>query len=117
MAFTALVPASINANIRRGAAQAFKSSAVVDFSGAAINLSAYDSLTAKLVALSANPNTADVTFGTVTGDASGILTLTLDASDLASNPTGTSQLVIIGKPVAGDDFQLLASGSAQLSDG
>lgn len=116
MAFVELVPATINASIRRGAAQAFKSGVVANFSGAAINLSAYTSLTAKLVAQSPNPCTSDVTFGTVTGGADGVLTLATDAADLASSPDGTAQLVIIGKPTSGDDFQILASGSCQLAD-
>jgi len=116
MATVQLVPAALNIQIRRGAQQTFKSSAVLDFSGAAINLSAWDSFAAKLTAQSPNPNTADVTFGTVTGDANGILTLVYDASDLATAPAGGATLIISGVHVSGDDSQLLASGSAQLAD-
>jgi hypothetical protein len=117
MAVVALQPATINAQIRRGQNQTFKSTAVLDFAGAAINMSGWFSYAAKLVAQSPNPNTADVTFGTVTGNADGTLTLLYDASDLASVPVGTAQLIITGVHVSGDDSQLLASGSAQLSEG
>jgi len=116
MATVPLKPATLNANIRRGSYQQFKSTAVLNFSDAAVNLSAWDSIDAKLVAQSPNPNTADVTFGTCTGDASGIITLVYDASDLPTAPAGTAQLVITGVNVSGDDPQLLATGSAQLSN-
>lgn len=116
MAEVALKPATLNVAIRRGSYQQFRSSAVLNFSDAAINLSAWDSIDAKLVAQSPNPNTADVTFGTATGDASGIITLVYNTTDLANAPAGTAQLVITGVNVAGDDPQLLCTGSAQLSD-
>lgn len=117
MAVVPLVPGSINIQIQRGAYQQFKSTAVLDFAGAAVDLSGWFSYTAKLVPTSPNPNTADVTFGTVTGAASGIATLTVASTDLASNPTGTAKLLITGVKVSGDNPQLLASGTAQLSDG
>lgn len=116
MAEVALKPATLNVSMRRGAYQVFKSNAVLSPADAAINLSAWFSITAKLVAQSPNPNTADVTFGTVTGDANGILTLIQAEADLASAPAGTAQLVITGVNVDGDDEQLLATGSAQLSN-
>lgn len=117
MAVVPLVPASINATARRGAYQQFKSTAVIDFAGAPIDLSAWASMAVKLVAQSANPNTADVTAGTATGNASGIITMILASTDLATNPTGTAALVITGVHVGGDNPQLLASGSFQLQDG
>lgn len=117
MATVALVPSTINASIKRGCQQTIKSSAVLDFAGAAIDLSAWSSMTAKLTAQSPNPNTADVTFGTATGDANGIITLVYDASDLATNPVGTANLLIVGVHVGGDDSQLLSSGSFQLAEG
>ena len=114
MATVPLVPGTINATIRRGAQQTFKSSAVVDFAAAAVDLSAWASFTAKLIPTSPSPTGAAVTFGTVTGDANGICTLVYDASDLATNPPGTANLIIEGVHVGGDDAQLLASGTAQL---
>jgi hypothetical protein len=117
MAFTELVPATINVNMRQGAAQHFRSSAVQNFAGTAIDLSAWNTLTAKAVAASPNPNTADVTFGTVTGDASGIITLAVSATDLASVPLGSTNLVILGKTASGDAYQMVASGTLQISAG
>lgn len=117
MAFVPLVPGTINANMRQAAAAAFTSSKIVDASGAAVDMSAWNTYTAKAVAASPNPNTADVTFGTVTGDSNGFLTLTTSATDLASVPLGTANLVILGKKASGDAYQLLAQGSLQLSAG
>lgn len=117
MAFTPLVPGSINVAHRRGAQQAYKSTAALDFAGAAVNLSAFAALAAKLVAISPGPNTADVSVGTVTADANGICTLTIAEADLATNPAGTAQLVITGQTTGGDPDQLLASGTFQLLEG
>ena len=116
MAEVALVPGTINASMRRGAYQQFRSTAIVGPTGTAIDLSGWFSLSAKLVAQAPSPNTADVSFGTVTGSAAGVLTLTQAEADLASAPAGTAQLVIVGVNVDGDDEQLLASGAAQLSN-
>jgi len=117
MAFTNLIPATINGTFRKGGAMKLRSSAVLDFAGAAVNLSTFDSMTAKLVAQSPNPCTADVTFGTATGDANGIISVLIADDALAANPLGTAQLVILGVPVAADDPQLIATGTFQLSDG
>lgn len=117
MAAIALKPATLNVQIRRGAYQQFKSSPVLNFSDTAVNLSTFFSMTAKLVAQSPTPNTADVTFGAATGDASGIITLVYDSSDLPSNPIGAANLVILGVPASGDDPQVIATGSATLSNG
>lgn len=117
MAFTALVPATINVTHRKGAAQEYRSTAVVDFAAAAINLTAYAALAAKLIPLSAGPTSTEVTLGTVTGDANGILKWKIAEADGAALNIGTAQVVITGQPVAGDDDQLLAQGTFQLSEG
>ena len=116
MAEVALKLATLNIQIRRGSYQQYKSSAVVNFSDTAIDLSGWDSISAKLVAQSPNPNTADVSFGTCTGDASGIITLVYNTADLANAPPGSAQLVITGVNVSGDDPQLLCTGQATLAD-
>lgn len=116
MAEVPLKPATINVAARRGLYQVFKSSAVLNFSDAAVNLSAWSAFTATITAQSPNPNTADVDFGTVTGDASGILTLTMAPTDLATVPAGTANLVLKGVNVGGDDEQILATGSFQLAN-
>lgn len=116
MAVVPLVPATINIAHRRGAYQQYKSSAVLDFAGAAIDLSAWASMAVKLVAQSPGPNTADVTAGTATGSAAGIITVTIASTDLATIPAGTAQVVITGVHVGGDNPQLLASGSFQLAE-
>lgn len=117
MAFVPLVPGSINVTHRKGTAQQYRSSAVVDFAGAAIDLSAYDGLAAKLVPLSPGPNTSEIAIGTVTGTAAGLCLLTLADTDLANANPGSAQIVITGAPVNGDDAQLLASGTFQLQEG
>ena len=116
MAEVALVPGTLNANIRRGAYQVFKTSAILSPAGVAINLSGWSSISAKLVANSPNPNTDDVSFGTCTGGADGVITLIYNSADLATNPAGTAQLVITGINVVADDPQLLSTGSANLAN-
>jgi hypothetical protein len=116
MAFTAIVPSTINVSARRGVGQKFKASnAVTDLTGTVVDLSAWTSLAAKLVAATPGPNTADVSVGTVTADAGGFVYLQIADTDLASANLGTANLVISGKPTSGDIAQLLSSGSFQLS--
>jgi hypothetical protein len=118
MAVVPLIPITFNVSVRRGAYQQFKSSqAITDLTGAAIDLSAWDSMTATLVAPSPNPNTADVTFGTLTGNATGFLILTVAASALSTNPVGSAQLICKGVHVAADPEQLLSTGTFQLAEG
>lgn len=117
MAQVNLTPASINASITQAAGQFFTSTTVTNPAGVAIDLSAYTSLTAKAVATVPNPVTADVTFGTVTASALGIITLQTSITDLATKPAGTAKLIITGKPTAGDDAQLLASGTLTVNPG
>lgn len=117
MAFKPLVPGVLNPQITIGAGQAYQSTAVKDFSGSAVDLSAYVGLAAKLVPISPNPNTADVSIGTVTADANGIVTLETSPTDLATAAAGAARLVIVGKPGSGDTLQVLAQGTATVQAG
>lgn len=117
MAFIDLNPTTITVNARRGTSQKFRSGIVTNFAGTALNLTTWASFQAKLVAVTASPNTADVNYGATTGGADGVLTVLMDASDLAANPAGTAQIVITGIPVIGDDPQLVATGSFNLANG
>lgn len=117
MAFTALVPTTVNPTITKGAAQSFASPIVNTPGGSPVNLSAWVSLAAKLVPPTPNPTGADVTFGTVTAASTGIVTLTTAAADLSTAEPGTARLLITGKPTSGDDPQILVSGVATILQG
>ena len=111
MAFVPLVPVTLNVVANPPYGQAFISAPVQSASGAAIDLSAWVSLTAHLVPASPNPTGAASTFGAVSGASTGILTLTTSATDLASVASGTARLQITGKATSGDTtLQLLAQG-------
>jgi hypothetical protein len=114
MAAVSLVPGTLNASIQQGLYQVFTSAPIVNAAGAAINLSGWSALTAKLSPPQAVPYGTDVTFGTVTGSSLGVITLTVSATDLASIPSGTAKLLIEGINVALDPSQLIASGSLSL---
>lgn len=114
MAFTPLIPGNINLVVTQGLGQQTNSLKITGMDGTtAIDFSAWDqaSLTAKITASNPNPNTADLTFGTVAGLAGGIITITTGASDLASVPPGTALLRVYGKPTSGDSNQLIATGT------
>ena len=117
MAFTPLQPVTMNIAPTKGAGQQFVSPAVKDFSNVAVDLSAWVSLTAVAVAGTPGVNTSDVTFGTVTADSSGIITLVTSASDFSSSSAGIASLLIKGKPTGGDGFQTLARGNLTLQAG
>lgn len=114
MAFVDLVPQSLNVAITQGFAQSFSSAAVLSPTGSPIDLSAWVSLTAKLVPPSPNPTGTDTTFGTVTATNAGIVKLKLAATDLATIATGSAKLLITGKPTALDDAQVLSTGVASI---
>jgi len=117
VAFTPIVPGTINVQAVQALAQEFQSTAVNNFSGSPVDLSAWTSLTAKIQALNPSPNTSDVTFGTVTANSSGIVTLLVDSTDLATVPVGSANLIISGKPTSGDHAQTLATGILTLVAG
>src|SRR5579872_6203687 len=111
MAFTPLVPVTMNITVNPPYGQAFFSPPVVNASGTAIDLSAWVSLTAHLIPPAPAPTGASTTFGTVTGNSSGVLELATSSTDLASTPSGTARLQITGKALSGDTtLQLLATG-------
>jgi len=114
MAFVGLTPVSANLTAVAGKAQKYQFATINDLSGAAVNLSAWTSLAAKLVAVTPTPNTADVAFGTVAGASGGALTLTISDTDLAALPAGQARLIVEGKPTSGDIVQLLVSGTLSL---
>lgn len=115
MAFTAVVPVTLNPAITIGLAQAFQSPAVKDFAGAAVDLHEWADLTAKLVPLAPNPTSSEVEIGTVTASALGVVTLTTATADLTDASAGAARLVISGKPTGGDDPQVLVQGVATVS--
>ena len=118
MAFTAITPATCNISMTQGNAQSFLSSAVnAQPSGSPQDLSAWTGLVCKMVPPTPVPYGSDSTFGTVTGNSSGILTVQVSATDLASVPPGTAKLIISGKPTSPDALQLLATGSLTVSAG
>jgi hypothetical protein len=117
MAFTAVVPTTLNVNVRQGAAQQFKSSAVNNPAGTAVDLSAWTALACKAIPSAPGPTSQDYAFGTVTADANGIITLLVADDDFTADQIGTAGLVIVGKPTSGDVLQLLATGSLQVQGG
>jgi hypothetical protein len=116
MAFVPLVPQSMNATILPGAAASYSSSPVLGPTGTAINLSAWVSLLAQIVPAVPNPTGAAASFGTVTANAAGVITLQTSDSDLAAVASGTARLLITGKPTSGDIVQLLSSGVATIQN-
>lgn len=118
MATIALVPISFSVNAIQGAAQNFTSAnAVQTPAGAAVDLSAWNSIEAVLVANNPNPCTADQTFGTCAGSALGILTLNMADTDLATVPLGSAAVIFKGKQLVGDPYQILGTGNFTLSGG
>ena len=115
MAFLPVIPATLNVTLTQALAQAFNSSVVNSPAGAAVNLSAFSSISAKAVPITPGPTAAAVAFGTVVGSSTGILTLTTSVTDLASVPTGAAKLIIEGVNVAGDPAQILATGALQVN--
>jgi len=110
MAFVQVVPVTLNITLSKGAAQAFQTGNVKNFAAANVNLSAWTALTATIIPALENPASADSTFGTVSADANGIVTITVAAADFATKGVGTCRYQVTGKPTAPDDAQLLASG-------
>jgi hypothetical protein len=117
MAFTPVVPVTLNIVITQGAGQLFTAPAINSPSGTAVDLSAWVSLAAKIVPPAPTPTGGDATFGTVTGGTGGSLTLETSATDLATVAPGSAQLRIYGKPTSGDSLQLLATGSVTIQAG
>lgn len=117
MAFVPLVPGTLNPTCTQGAKQVFTSAPILGPTGTAIDFSAWSAMSAKLVPPSPSPTGADVTFGTVTGNNAGVVTLTQSATDLASASPGSAKLLITGIPVALDPVQLVATGVLQLNAG
>lgn len=115
MAFVALIPVTLNITVYKGLDQQWQAPLVQTLALANVDLSAWTSLTAKAVAPAAGPNTADVTFGTVTGATGGVLNLKTGPTDFASSETGTARLVISGKPTSTDDAQVLCTGTITLA--
>jgi len=114
MAFTPLVPVTLNPTIIQTLPQAWVTPVVNSLTGTPINFSGWFSFEAFLGPTNATPNTADVTFGTVTGASTGILTLETSATDLENATPGTAYLRIVGKTLTGDANQLLATGVVNL---
>lgn len=117
MAYVPLVPGQMTATVVDGALQDFKSSAVRDFAGEVVDLSAWDSLDAYLMPSSPNPSgTNGTAIGSCVGDANGIVTLT--AGNDSGRPLGTARLIILGKNASGDaNKQLVVSGSVTITAG
>lgn len=118
MAFQAIAPVSFNISMFQAQGQAFQSPAVNNLSsGSPQDLSAWVSLSCQALPASPGVVQAPVSFGTVTANSSGIITLQVGASDLAGSAPGTGRFVITGKPTSGDAAQILASGVLTLSQG
>lgn len=111
MAYTNLVPISFSPTVTPGAAANFSLGKITSNGTTGINLSAWVSLTAKLIPPTSVPYGTDVAFGTVSGDSSGNLSLVQAAADLAGIVAGTGRFIVTGKPTSGDDAQLLCSGT------
>lgn len=114
MAFTPLVPGTLNVTIYPTLAQSYQSPVINNAGGTPINFSAWTSLVATIQDPSPGPNSAAVTFGTVTGAAGGLITLQTSATDLDTVPSGSGRLVITGKPTSGDIVQLILTGTATI---
>lgn len=110
MASVPLVPVALSPTVVAGLGQFFVSAPVNSPTGTAINLSAWVSLTAQLEPPANNPTGSSVSFGTVTGSSTGVITLETTPTDLATVPSGSARLYISGKPTSGDTLQLLSSG-------
>lgn len=101
--------------------QFVKSSPAVDFSGAAIDLSAWVSLELDLFAGAGNPATPltpalSVTSG-LTPNADGTVLVLLDPTVInALIPGGQANAAIYGKPTSGDPKQLIATGAVKAAN-
>jgi hypothetical protein len=117
MAFVPLTPVTLNVTMTQGYGQAFNSGIVMGPTGAAINLSAWTDLVATIVDPSVGPASGSATFGTVTAAATGVVTLTVSPTDLATVPSGSAKLILSGKPTSGDTVQVLTTGVLTLNPG
>jgi hypothetical protein len=117
MAMQPLVPVTLNMTVVKGAAQSFNSAAVLDLTGAAVDISAYDSMVCEATAITPGVNTADVSFGTVTGTALGVINVVVAATDFGTASPGSARVNIKGKKTSGDPVQLLATGTLTLIAG
>lgn len=110
MAFAQITPGQLNGTVVKNAASAFNSTPVNTLAGTAADLHLWVSLVATLVPLNPSPTTANLSFGTVTANASGIVNLQTNDTDLAAVSNGSATLLITGKPTSGDIVQTLATG-------
>jgi hypothetical protein len=115
MAFVGLTPQTLNPTFAKGLDQQYNTAPVLNLAGIAVDLSAWVSLTAKLVPPTPSPTGADAAFGTVTAASTGVVSLKSGASDFASSEPGTARLIISGKPTSGDDAQILCTGTITIN--
>lgn len=114
MAFTPVVPVSLNIQVTQGLAQEFIAPVVNNPSGSPVDLSAWVSMAAAVIPLTPAVNQTALTIGTVTGGTGGALSLQTGASDFSTSAPGSARIVISGKPTSGDAAQVLATGIVTL---
>ncbi|HKU17708.1 MAG TPA: hypothetical protein VJP80_00370 [Candidatus Saccharimonadales bacterium] len=119
MAFTEITPINMSVAAVQGLAQFFQSTAAVVAPGTTtpVNLSSWVSWQATIVPANPGPNTAPVNFGTAAGLSTGLVTLQMATTDLATVPTGTANLIISAKPTSTDSAQVVATGTLSLQAG
>lgn len=117
MAFVNLVPVAMNASPRQGLAQEFQSSPVQTPAGVAVDLSAWNSIIAEVAPPAPLPYGATAAIGTCTGSAAGVLSLVLNSASTSGLATGSGNLIIKGKLLVGDDYQLLSAGVLNIQNG
>lgn len=116
MSFVEVQPITFNPTMRKGSDQTIRSTAVVkDADGAPIDLTTWDSITAKLRPLTASPASTDVSLGTASMDANGKLALHCTASDLSGLMAGTCAIAFAAKKTSGDGAELVGSGTFTLN--
>jgi len=110
-----LQPVAVNLTMYQGTSMFFALPAISTLAGALVDFTSWTALAAKLVTLVPSPNASDVSFGAVTGNNAGVLTLQQISSDFTGLTPGASRLVITGTDPSGAANVLLAAGTATLN--
>lgn len=117
MAIVALTPVTLNPVVSKGSAQIFRTPVINDLSGAPVDLSAFDSINAKVQASPTSVVQNADGVGVCTGNADGTIDFKWRASDELSGGYGNARFIIYGENVSGDGFQTLATGILTLQQG
>jgi hypothetical protein len=121
MAFAAIQPIQVNLSFNYSdGLKSQKVGPVRDLSGAAVDLTTWDSFTMLGVSRSADlsgafPNGISTATAQITANADGTLDIEMRTADLVSGAlAGSYQVVLKGKPTSGDTAQVVGTGNISL---